>query len=293
MANVIEVRGVKIGEGTPKIIVPIVGVTKEEILAAADSFKDVRLDLVEWRVDWFEGVFDFAKVEDVLKDLRPALGDVPILFTFRTSKEGGEKAIEPEAYARLNIQAAQTGLVDLIDVEAFTGDDIVKEIIAGAHAAGVKVVASNHDFDKTPEKDDIVGRLRKMQDLGADIPKIAVMPKNKKDVLVLLSATEEMATDYADRPIITMSMAGTGLISRLSGEVFGSSCTFGAVGKASGDGRARHFGGRSDPGALQPDLPRRERQDPGLSGLPHRSAAAADGASDGGQRHEHRHRDDF
>ena len=226
MANVIEVRGVKIGEGTPKIIVPIVGVTKEEILAAADSFKDVRLDLVEWRVDWFEGVFDFAKVEDVLKDLRPALGDVPILFTFRTSKEGGEKAIEPEAYARLNIQAAQTGLVDLIDVEAFTGDEIVKEIIAGAHAAGVKVVASNHDFGKTPEKDDIVGRLRKMQDLGADIPKIAVMPKNKKDVLVLLSATEEMATDYADRPIITMSMAGTGLISRLSGEVFGSSCTF-------------------------------------------------------------------
>ena len=212
MANVIEVRGVKIGEGTPKIIVPIVGVTKEEILAAADSFKDVRLDLVEWRVDWFEGVFDFAKVEDVLKDLRPALGDVPILFTFRTSKEGGEKAIEPEAYARLNIQAAQTGLVDLIDVEAFTGDDIVKEIIAGAHAAGVKVVASNHDFGKTPEKDDIVGRLRKMQDLGADIPKIAVMPKNKKDVLVLLSATEEMATDYADRP-------------------------FGAVGKASAPGQ--------------------------------------------------------
>ena len=180
MANVIEVRGVKIGEGTPKIIVPIVGVTKEEILAAAASFKDVRLDLVEWRVDWFEGVFDFAKVEDVLKDLRPALGNAPILFTFRTSKEGGEKAIEPEVYAKLNIQAAQTGLVDLIDVEAFTGDEIVKEIIAGAHAAGVKVVASNHDFFKTPDKDDIVGRLRKMQELGADIPKIAVMPKNKK-----------------------------------------------------------------------------------------------------------------
>ena len=118
MANVIEVRGVKIGEGVPKIIVPIVGVTKEEILAAAASFKEVRLDLVEWRVDWFEGVFDFAKVEDVLKDLRPALGDVPILFTFRTSKEGGEKAIEPEVYAELNIKAAQTGLVDLIDVEA-------------------------------------------------------------------------------------------------------------------------------------------------------------------------------
>jgi len=237
MANVIDVRGVKIGEGVPKIIVPIVGQTKEEILAAVDMFRGVAMDIVEWRVDWFEDVFDFDKVEDVLKDLRPALGDTPILFTFRTSKEGGEKAIDTDAYAKLNIQAAQTGMVDLIDVEVFTGDDIVKEIIEGAHANGVKVVASNHDFDKTPDKDDIVGRLRKMQELGADIPKIAVMPRNKKDVLTLLSATEEMATDYADRPIITMSMAGTGLISRLCGEVFGSSCTFGAVGKVSAPGQ--------------------------------------------------------
>ena len=237
MANVIKVRGVKIGEGVPKIIVPIVGMTKEEILTAAASFRDVHLDLVEWRVDWFEGAFDFAKVEDILKNLRTALGDVPLLFTFRTSKEGGEKSIDAADYAQLNIRAARTGLVDMVDVEVFTGDDIVKEIIAGAHAAGVKVIASNHDFGKTPDKDDIVRRLRKMQDLGADIPKIAVMPKSRKDVLVLLSATEEMAANYADRPIITMSMAGTGLISRLSGEIFGSSCTFGAVGKTSAPGQ--------------------------------------------------------
>ena len=185
----------------------------------------------------FDGVFDFAQVEDVLKDLRPALGNTPILFTFRTSKEGGEKAIEPDVYVELNKKAAATGLVDLVDVEAFTGDSYVKEIIEAAHEAGVAVVASNHDFDKTPDKDDIVGRLRKMQELDADIPKIAVMPQNKKDVLTLLAATEEMVSEYADRPIITMSMAGTGLISRLCGEVFGSALTFGAVGKASAPGQ--------------------------------------------------------
>ena len=237
MSSYVEVRGVKIGEGVPKICVPIVGKTKEEILAAAKSFADVKMDVVEWRVDWFDGVFDFAQVEDVLKDLRPALGNTPILFTFRTSKEGGEKAIEPDAYAELNIKAAQTGYVDLIDVEIFTGDEIVKKIIDGAHAAGVKVIASNHDFYKTPAKADIIYRLRKMQDMNADIPKIAVMPQNKKDVLTLLAATEEMATDYADRPIITMSMAGTGVISRLCGEVFGSSMTFGAAKKASAPGQ--------------------------------------------------------
>lgn len=237
MSKYVEVRGVKIGEGVPKICVPIVGKTKEEILAAARSFEDVALDVVEWRVDWFEGVFDFEKVEDVLKELRTVLGETPILMTFRTSKEGGEKSIEPEDYAKLNIKAAQTGYVDFIDVEIFTGDAIVTKIIDGAHAAGVKVIASNHDFHKTPEKSDIIYRLRKMQDMNADIPKIAVMPQNKKDVLTLLSATEEMTSLYADRPIITMSMAGTGVISRLCGEVFGSSMTFGAAKKASAPGQ--------------------------------------------------------
>ena len=235
--NTVKVRNIVIGEGMPKICVPIVGVTKEAILNEAKAITKLPADVVEWRIDWFENVFDFAALEDVLKDLRAVLGDMPILMTFRTSKEGGEKAIEDEVYADINIKAAQTGYVDLVDVEVFTGDEIVTKIIDGAHAAGVKVVASNHDFFKTPDKDDIVGRLRKMQDLGADIPKIAVMPQNKKDVLTLLAATEEMANEYADRPIITMSMAGTGVISRLAGEVFGSALTFGAAAKASAPGQ--------------------------------------------------------
>ena len=235
--NRVQVKNVTIGEGLPKIIVPIVGQTKDEIIAAAKSFANVELDIVEWRVDWFEGVFDFDQVKDVAQALRDVLQDTPILFTFRTAKEGGEKAIEPDVYVALNQKMAQTGLVDLVDIEAFTGDDYVAQIIEVAHQNNVKVVASNHDFDKKPDQADIVSRLRKMQEQGADIPKIAVMPNNKKDVLTLLAATEEMATNYADRPIITMSMAGTGLISRLCGEVFGSAATFGAVGKVSAPGQ--------------------------------------------------------
>ncbi|MCI9174130.1 MAG: type I 3-dehydroquinate dehydratase [Lachnospiraceae bacterium] len=235
--NPVIVRNIKIGEGIPKICVPIVGVTKEDIIKEAKTFDAIPVDVVEWRVDWFEHVFEIDKVKEVLAELREALKEIPILFTFRTSKEGGEKAIEPKAYAKLNIAAAESGFVDLVDVEAFTGDDIVKEIIEAVHQHGVKVVASNHDFDKTPEKEDIVGRLCKMQELGADIPKIAVMPKSKEDVLTLLAATEEMNRKHADRPIITMSMAGTGVISRLCGEVFGSALTFGAAKKASAPGQ--------------------------------------------------------
>lgn len=235
--NTVKVRNIAIGEGMPKICVPIVGVTKEAILEEARAITKLPADVVEWRIDWFEGVFDWAQMEDVLKVLRETLDEMPILMTFRTSKEGGEKAIDDETYAEINIKAAKTGLIDLVDVEVFTGDEIVKKIIEGAHEAGVKVVASNHDFDKTPDKEDIVGRLCKMQELGADIPKIAVMPQSKKDVLTLLAATEEMATEHADRPIITMSMAGIGVVSRLAGEAFGSALTFGAAAKASAPGQ--------------------------------------------------------
>lgn len=237
MTDIIEVRGVRIGEGIPKIIVPIVETTRKEIIRKAESLADVRVDIVEWRADWFEEAADSAAVDEVLKELRGALGNTPLLFTFRTLREGGEKAIDPQDYAALNISVARSGFADLIDVEIFTGDEIVREIIESAHERGVKIVGSNHDFDRTPEKEEIVGRLIKMQQMGADIPKIAVMPQSRKDVLTLLLATEEMTAEYADRPIITMSMSGTGLISRLCGEVFGSSCTFGAVGKASAPGQ--------------------------------------------------------
>ena len=127
--NTVKVRNMVLGEGAPKICVPIVAQTKEGILDEARKITSLPVDVVEWRIDWFDDVFDFAKLEDVLKDLRAALGDIPLLMTFRTSKEGGEKAIEDEVYADINIKAAQTGYVDLVDVEVFTGDEIVKKII--------------------------------------------------------------------------------------------------------------------------------------------------------------------
>lgn len=259
----VKIRGVEIGAGIPKICVPIVGAAKKEILEQAAALRAVPADMAEWRIDWFENVYDFEALSDVLKELRAVLGDLPLLMTFRTSGEGGEKAIAPEAYAELNIRAARTGLIDLVDVELFTGggidpedvgrasengpgqaytaqsagNGIVRRIIREAHAANVFVVASSHDFDRTPDKEELIRRLRLMQDLDADILKAAVRPRCRKDVLTLLAATEEMASVYADRPVVTMSMAGAGVISRLCGEVFGSAITFGAAGRTSAPGQ--------------------------------------------------------
>ena len=162
--NTVQVKNTVIGEGRPKICVPIVGKTKTDILEEAKKITTLPVDVVEWRVDWFDDVFATEKVLETAKELQEVLKDIPVLLTFRTSKEGGEKEISVNDYAALNIAAAQSGYVDLIDVEAFTGDDIVKTIIDAAHEAGVKVIASNHDFFKTPEKEEIIRRLRMMQD---------------------------------------------------------------------------------------------------------------------------------
>lgn len=237
MKQIVEVRGIQFGEGKPKICVPLIGKNNVELMEEAKALKTLKLDVVEWRIDHHQDVEDISKMEEALKELRNELGDMPLLVTFRSKKEGGEREVSVAYYAELNKAMAATGMADMIDVELFTGDEIVKEIVDFAHSKGIKVVMSNHDFFKTPAKEEIVSRLCKMQEMNADLPKIAVMPQTTDDVLTLLSATNEMVTKHADRPIITMSMAGMGVVSRLAGEAFGSALTFGAAKAASAPGQ--------------------------------------------------------
>lgn len=237
MEHTVIIRGVEIGAGMPKICVPIVEKTREEILAAAQALSDIPFDVVEWRADWYEDVETPAKVCETLGKLREILGDKPILFTFRSSAEGGKKSISLEYYEQLLTKVAAGKDADLIDVEIFTGDDRVSRIITKIHDSGCKGIASNHDFAKTPDEEELIRRLTKMQDMQADIAKIAVMPQSRQDVLTLLSATERMTREYARVPIVTMSMGSMGLASRLCGGCFGSALTFGAAGKVSAPGQ--------------------------------------------------------
>lgn len=237
MKKTVKVRGLTIGEGAPKICVPMVGETITELIEEASLLKTVDLDVVEWRVDFFEHVEDLDKVIEALSAIRSILDNTPLVFTFRSAKEGGEKEVSTAYYFELNKVIAESGQIDIVDVELFNDDEEIRSLISAAHSHNVYVIISNHDFDKTPEKEEIVSRLRKAQELGGDVPKIAVMPNSTADVLTLLDATNTMNEQYADRPIITMSMAGMGVISRLAGEVFGSSLTFGAAKKASAPGQ--------------------------------------------------------
>lgn len=237
MISTVTVKNIVIGEGAPKICVPLVGRTLAELKEEAVALKSLDLDLVEWRADYYERVEDLEAVAAALQDIRAVIPDYPLVFTFRSAREGGEKEVSSEYYRALNQTAAASGQVDIIDVELFNKEEDVQFLVEAAHENGVFVIISNHDFQGTPEQQEIISRLRKAQELGGDLPKIAVMPQGPGDVLTLLAATNVMREQYADRPIITMSMAGAGVISRIAGEIFGSALTFGAAHKPSAPGQ--------------------------------------------------------
>ena len=238
MMKTVRIRNVEIGSGMPKICAPIVAATRQEVLAQAAAVKAAgSIDIAEWRIDWFDQALDRHAVLDMLEELHMALGTMPLLATMRTSEEGGHLAADPQTYTDLNLAVASSGFTDLLDVELFTGEEYVREMIGQAHRRGVQVIASSHDFTCTPPKDEIIDRMLKMQAMDADILKIAVMPACAADVLTLLQATLEMTTSYADRPVVTMSMSGQGTISRMCGEIFGSSMTFASVGRTSAPGQ--------------------------------------------------------
>lgn len=232
----VKIDEVVIGEGLPKIIVPLVGRTQAEILEEAALVANVDCDIVEWRIDFYEGILDFSAAAQFSKQVKEALKK-PLLVTFRTAKEGGELELSDEKYFELYERFLKEGSFDLLDVELFMPEKEVNEIIQQAHKAGKKIIMCNHDFHKTPSKEAIVDRLRSMQDLGADICKIAVMPQTVADVITLLDATQEMYINYAECPLITMSMGSLGVVSRVSGHTFGSAATFGAAKKASAPGQ--------------------------------------------------------
>lgn len=229
------VRDLCIGEGKPKICLPIVGKNDKDIFKQAKSFENLKYDLVELRIDFYEDIDKNDKVVTLLNGLREIF-QCPILFTYRSLREGGNIQLTNQEYVELIKTVCETHLIDIVDIELMSGNEVVFQLIEIAHQNQVKVIMSNHDFDKTPTLLEMKERLEKMEILGGDILKIAVMPNSKKDVLDLLHLTMEMSGKL-NKPLVTMSMGQMGVISRICGELTGSAITFASAGKASAPGQ--------------------------------------------------------
>lgn len=236
MTKAIKIKNLLIGEGIPKICVPLTGTTKEFICQEAKAAKEAGADLVEWRADFFEGLLNPAACQEVLGEVAEILGEIPLLFTIRTKEEGGSVEISLEEYAACNLTAARSHKADLVDVEVMGNPQEKKNLIESLHKERSVVIASSHDFEKTDSQEVLLNRFREMEKSGADILKIAVMPHGFGDVSAIMEATNDMRKE-CEKPLVSMAMGSIGSISRIAGENFGSSITFGTVGAASAPGQ--------------------------------------------------------
>lgn len=237
MKNIVEVKGVRFGEGMPKICIPLVAITLEELLEKAEEVKEEQFDLVEVRMDFIPKEF-YQKdlLKQTFKQLQHKISQ-PILATFRSKGEGGEQEISLEEYQALYTMLIEENMVDMVDFEMFLGEELVKGLISMAKEKGTAVILSNHEFHTTPSKEEIKGRLCKMKEIGGDLCKIAVMPSTKEEVFRLIQSTYELSTERKDMLLVTMSMGKLGVVSRMIGELTGSVMTFASFGKASAPGQ--------------------------------------------------------
>ena len=236
MTKPIQIKNLTIGAGIPKICVPLTGTTMEKICQEAENAKKAAADMVEWRADFFESLLDNAACDRVLEMLVKILEEIPLLFTIRTSREGGNVTISQEDYAACNINAAKSKMVDLVDVEVMENPEEKKKLVAELQKEGVKVIASYHDFEKTENQETLLEYFHEMEESGADILKMAVMPQGFEDVATIMETTNIMSKK-CEKPLVSMAMGSIGSITRISGENFGSGITFGTVGAASAPGQ--------------------------------------------------------
>jgi 3-dehydroquinate dehydratase-1 len=230
--HAVRVKDKIIGGATPLVCLPLVAGDRQELLDQARDLIKLSPDLLEWRVDGFNDAQNIDAVTQALTDLNHGIGSIPLIFTCRVDREGGMQRISPEKRLDLITASMETGLPDIVDIELCNGAGFIQTVIDCARQNNVKIILSSHDFKKTPAEDVILERLVRARDLGADIAKVAAMPENYNDVLVLMSATLKARTGMLKIPIVTMAMGEQGVVTRIAGGIFGSDITF-AIGKNS------------------------------------------------------------
>lgn len=229
-AKPIELNGKPIAGGKfPLVCTPLVGRSLVKLMAELDVVMPKKPDMLEWRVDFFDQIDDTAAVIACAAAIKNVAKNTPLLFTRRATMEGGEKiALTEDQVVAMYTAVCASLHIDLIDYEMANQAANVARVREAAHANNIKLVLSFHDFAGTPGLDTLAAKFLAAEQMGADVAKVAVMPRDLGDVLTLLTATRA-ASQTLRIPLISMSMGSYGALTRLFGWAFGSALTF-AVG---------------------------------------------------------------
>ena len=155
---------------------------------------------------------DPAQVRAALAAVRAA-SSLPLLLTYRSATEGGKGAGHGQGYEDYLASLLQLHPpVAALDIEMACPAS--KALVAEAKAGGYDVVGSCHDFTATPSAAQITQKLVQITAAGADITKVAYMPRDAQDVAALRHAAHDFAGAYPHQPLIAISMGQLGAPSR-------------------------------------------------------------------------------
>ncbi|MBR4736413.1 MAG: type I 3-dehydroquinate dehydratase [Rhodocyclaceae bacterium] len=230
--------GCRIAPDTPPLVcAPLTARDSAALTRQAADIIAQQPDLIEWRMDAFDALYDTGTMLEALFQLREAIDDTPILLTCRSPREGGLRRDLDETRLLDTLQVlCASGQADLLDFECRANESHFALARTLTQAAGMVLIGSSHDFDGTPDSATLRQAFARAHELGADIAKVAVMPANRGDVLRMMTAT--LAADTTlPIPVIGISMGELGRITRYSAAFIRSAITFAAAADASAPGQ--------------------------------------------------------
>lgn len=196
-----------------RICVSIARETVEEGVTAAESISP-QADVIEIRLDRLKTIAVAPFMSRLTK---------PLLLTNRPVWEGGGYEGEEEARIIPLLDGAQQG-VAYVDLELKAPSSSQKAVLQAVEKSATRLILSWHNFQETPTREELVGRLAMIQDRGAHIAKIVTMAHDYHDVLRVLNLQEQAAA--MDIPLIAFCMGRPGVISRLATVELGGYMTY-------------------------------------------------------------------
>lgn len=142
----------------------------------------------------------------------------PWIATLRNSREGGKWKGHIKDKLKILNQAVELG-ASMVDIEL---EDIIS--IKSEYETNVKVkrILSYHNFNHTPNIEDLKSIVNQQIELGADICKIVTFARTIQDNLTLLA----LPAIFPERSLISFAMGEKGIVSRLMCPLAGSYMTY-------------------------------------------------------------------
>jgi 3-dehydroquinate dehydratase I len=176
-------------------------------MRSARRLKAGEVDFLEWRADCLGGqIFD---------------SPTPWIVTVRHPSEGGANRLSVVQRRALALEILPRATI--LDVEVRSMPQML-EVITAARGAHVGILASFHNFQKTPTTARLQETIQRAYDIGADAVKIATVTESASDMARLLALFER-----APLPLAVMGMGRLGMASRIALATAGSVLNYGWI----------------------------------------------------------------